>query len=378
MSVVLDACVAPQPLAHLTLADVSFVASLDTTVAASLARNHAPGAEIAAVADGRLVTAAGYGLADVVTHRRMTADTPIGVASVSKAVSSWGLLQLAASKALPLDSPITNLEHGWQPDTGKFDARAITPRRLLSHSAGVNMLSVPCFDRDSARPSLEAVLHGRAGDRGALQLTYAPGSQWSYSGGGYTLLQLAAEEQTRQPFSAMMDSLVLRPLGMGSSTFDFQSVKSRASQVYDEGGNPVRGTMCVGESAAGFFTTARDMGMLLVEYANAARGKSRLLSVETFALMTTPVIKADLTVDGQKVPTGDSQMALAHFVHATSKGPIIFHSGGNPGVAAYLLVDPARGNGIFIVVNSDFARPVIQDILNLWTKYSGSELPAFF
>ena len=66
-------------------------------------------------------------------------------------------------------------------------------RRLLSHTAGLSMLSVPCFRADSAKPSPLDVSSGKAGDRGKVELTAAPGSDkvhatfWCFAAvdGGY-------------------------------------------------------------------------------------------------------------------------------------------------------------------------------------------------
>ena len=43
-----------------------------------------PGASVAAVRDGEVVLAEGYGVADLQTRRKVTADTMFNIASVSK------------------------------------------------------------------------------------------------------------------------------------------------------------------------------------------------------------------------------------------------------------------------------------------------------
>ena len=61
----------------------------------------------------------------------------------------------------------------------------------------------------------------------------APGSGLLYSGGGYTVLQLAVEEITGQPFAAYMRANVLTPLGMSSSAFEWlPDLRSRTATAY--------------------------------------------------------------------------------------------------------------------------------------------------
>jgi hypothetical protein len=84
-------------------------------------------------------------------------------------------------------------------------------------------------------------------------------------------------------------------------------------------------------------------------------------------------------VDGRRIDMGDARMGLGHFIHQTKRGgPILFHSGGNPGAGAYLLVDLDRGNGLFLAVNSDGAADLLRAVLAAWGKFYGVDPPVFF
>ena len=71
-----------------------------------------------------------------------------------------------------------------------------------------------------------------------VRITMEPGRQWSYSNGGYTLLQLAIEEVTGEPFARYMQREVLDPLGMTHSSFtwqeDLRAQPRRATTSQDE------------------------------------------------------------------------------------------------------------------------------------------------
>lgn len=253
----------------------SFETVLDSVVPAALARTVASGLVIALVEEGRITLTKGYGLADKASRRPMTDSTPIGIASVSKLVTSWGLLRMAATGQLPLDRPIDSLTKRWHLPVSTFDRNGVTVRRLLSHTAGLSMFSVPCFPADSARPSLVDVLSGRAGNRGKVELTAAPGAAWRYSGGGFTLLQLAAEDVTARPIAAVMRESVFGPLGMNHTFYGVPHGDEATG--YDDAGKPVAAFHCVGEAAAGLVTTARDMARLLAEYRRVKQDSSAIL-----------------------------------------------------------------------------------------------------
>jgi CubicO group peptidase (beta-lactamase class C family) len=357
----------------------SFAAVLDTLVPSLLARHEAPGAEVALIERGRAVATRGYGLADRARQTPMTDSTPIGVASISKLVSTWGVMHLAQAGKLPLDAPIETLLVRWSLPHSKFDPGGVTPRRLLSHTAGLGMLSVPCFPADSTRPSIESVLDGKAGDRGRVELHREPGTAWSYSGGGFTVLELAVTERSGMSFAEYFRTTVFAPLGMTETGFDASPGRRAIAEGYDEAGDRVHPSRCVGTAAAGLVTSARDMAKLLAEYSRVKAGRSRVLTAGTLTSIATPLIKTSLEIQGRTIDMGDTQMGLGHFIHRTSDGhTILFHSGGNPGVGAYFVIDIDRGNGLFVVVNSDHAGKVMREVLASWAAWYRSDPPTFF
>ena len=191
----------------------ALISTLDTLIPSSLAKNSTPGVAVAVVENGRVILTRGYGLSDVSARKAMTDRTLVNIASVSKLVSSWGVMRLAQDHKLDLDAPIVSVIHRWSFSQTSFDVNQVTPRRLLSHTAGVSMPSVPWFPLASSRPGIEQVLNGERSPQ-PLTLVTAPGSSWAYSGGGYTLLQLAVEEITRSDIDMFMGRFVFKPLGM--------------------------------------------------------------------------------------------------------------------------------------------------------------------
>jgi CubicO group peptidase (beta-lactamase class C family) len=130
------------------------------------------------------------------------------VASVSKPVAAMGALLLVEQRRLGLDRPLTV----WRFPPSDHDPRAVTLRRLLSHTAGVSVHGYPGHEPARPLPSTAASLAGDSAGAGAVGLEDDPGAGYSYSGGGYTIAQLAVERAAGEPFAAWMLRAVLRPL----------------------------------------------------------------------------------------------------------------------------------------------------------------------
>ncbi len=218
-----------------------------------------PGAAMALVGDGEVVWSSGYGLADKDLGVPVIGDTVFQVASISKAVTSWGVMKLVENGRLGLDAPVEQYLTRWHLPPSDFDPSGVTIRRLLSHSAGLSVSGYPGLSPIMALPSLEESLSGNNGGAGEVRITMQPGAQFSYSGGGFTLLQLIIEEVTGETFSAYMQREVLDPLGMSYSSFEWRADLRPATAVaYSEWGSPLPNYLFT-EQAAGLYTTAPDL-----------------------------------------------------------------------------------------------------------------------
>jgi len=76
----------------------------------------------------------------------------------------------------------------------------------------------PGYARGETVATTLGALRGE-GNTPPVTVEVTPGTSWRYSGGGYTVMQLAMEDVTHMPFATLMDSLVFRPLGMTRSSY---------------------------------------------------------------------------------------------------------------------------------------------------------------
>lgn len=351
----------------------NFGARLDSVVPALLREHAIPGFAVGVVENGRVTFTRGYGFADRAAGRPMTARTLLNFASVSKPVTAWGVLRLADDGSLPLDAPVGPLVRRWRLPASELGTEGVTVRRLLSHTAGISVPSAPFFPADTALPTLEQVLRGEAGGRGAVAVQYAPGARWAYSGGGYAILELLVEEASGRSFDAYMRGTVLQPLGLRRTTFAPAVVSGDGvATPYDEGGSPIAPYRLVGTAAGGLYSSVDEFARFLTAYTGSRR---RMLRPSTFDAMLTALA----TVQLEGVETGGARYGLGHGVHVTRAGErLVYHSGGNPGYRAYFLVMPERGHGLVLVSNGDGSAPAFIRLLQLWSEHYGVDLPTLF
>lgn len=284
----------------------------------------------------------------------VSAGAPVGpqtlfqVASLSKWLTAWGVMNLVEDGRIDLDAPVSTYLTRWRLPDGPYDEDGVTVRRLLSHTAGLgDGLGYAGFTAADEVQSLEASLtqaqDASPGAEGAVRVVAEPGSGWDYSGGGYTLLQLIVEEVTGQTFNDYMKAEVFQPLGMDDTTFDFDEASQRdLAQSFTLAGTaePLRRYTALG--AASLFTSAGDMARFVIAQAPTSPEPDAVLSAQTRAAMREP----------HASQLGVEIWGLGTMLFAPNgRGDfVIGHDGNNePAINTAVRLDPATGDGIVVL-----------------------------
>ena len=274
-----------------------------------------PQAAVAIVHGGRVAWTRAYGGAAV------TARFQVG--SISKPVAAAGLLRLAQERRQPLDAPLRL--RGWAAPPG------VTLARLLSHTAGLSVPGYVGLDPARPLPSTRAELAGD-GEAPPVRAEREPGRGWSYSGGGYTVAQLWAEEQAGD-FAALMRREALAPLRMSASTFAQARPPAGALRGHDADGRPLPTYRYAALAAAGLWSTAGDVGRFLA-----------------FALSGDPLARAMR----RPAPATGGRWGMGLEVEPLAgRGALVRHEGVNRGWHARIVGDPASGWGLVVLTDSD-------------------------
>jgi CubicO group peptidase (beta-lactamase class C family) len=181
-----------------------------------------PGVSVAVFENGKLAWAKGYGVRDAEGTAPVDAETLFQAGSISKPVTAVAVMRLVERGLLSLDEPVNDKLTSWKiPDNALTAGHPVTLRELLSHSAGLTVHGFPGYARGAPVPSLVEVLDGRPpANTPAIVVNLTPGTQWRYSGGGYTVIQQLLDDVTGKPFPETLKRLVLDPAGMTHSRFE--------------------------------------------------------------------------------------------------------------------------------------------------------------
>jgi CubicO group peptidase (beta-lactamase class C family) len=157
--------------------------------------------------DGKVVFEKAYGLADEENARPLTITSVFELASVSKQFTALAIMQLKEKGLLDYSDSIQK----FLPDLPYKD---VTVRDLLVHSAGI-----PDFMHWDERELNFSKINTNADILKKLptkypEVTFIPGSQFSYSNTNYLLLACIVEKLSGLTFADYMEKNVFQPAGM--------------------------------------------------------------------------------------------------------------------------------------------------------------------
>lgn len=133
------------------------------SLAQRMAEARVPGVSIAFIEEGRVKWARAYGEAAAGQRRAVTPGTRFQAASLSKAVAAAGALRMVDRGGLSLDEDVDLRLRGWRIPAGSHGGAAkVTLRRLLSHTAGLNVSGYPGYAAGAAVPTIVQSLAGAA------------------------------------------------------------------------------------------------------------------------------------------------------------------------------------------------------------------------
>lgn len=325
-----------------------------------------PGVSVAVIHKGKLDWARGWGVRDVESCKAVTPDTVFQAASISKVVTAALALRMVDQGRIGLDSEINSYLRSWRlPDPGMAGAAAVTLRRLLSHTAGLNVHGFPGYRVGTDIPTAVQVLSGQPpANNEAVRVTTAPDAGWRYSGGGYVLAQVALEEATGTPFGRLAEDEIFRVLGMHHSAFSqppAHAVASNIAKAHSDGKVVPGGYHVYPElGPAGLWTSAGDLARLVLDLQASAGGRPALiLSPALTEAMLTPV---------------KGGWGLGPAVTGTGAARRFGHDGVNEGFQSTMVAYVEKGEGVVVLTNGPGKRLADEIVRAVAADYGWTEL----
>lgn len=292
------------------------------------------------------------GVRDASADLSFDVNTHFHVGSVTKALLATGVLRLASSGRIHLDSPVIQFLPNLFPEDPPPEFSRVTVRHLLDHTSGMSDASL--WQIFSEQPEAATPLRAAFRDPAKqLEVRATPGARFSYSNMGYTLLGMIIEAVAKEPYESYLDKALLAPLKMDSSTFSFTTqVGERADPDlawghFDDGSRHAAVPMFL-RPAGQFTTSSAD----LARFAEFLLGDGSIQG-ETF------IDHALMRARGRPQDTGAAMAGLAAgyalgLGRRDRHGVVAFCHGGNTlGFVAMLCIFPKQQKAFAYSVNTD-------------------------
>lgn len=303
-----------------------------------------PSIAVAVAKDGKIVWEEGFGWAD--RERRTVADahTPYSLASISKPITTTGLMTLVRDGKVDLDRPANDYLGRVKLIARVGDAAQATVRRVANHTSGLP-LHYQFFYEDEPyrRPSMDETLL-RYGN-----LVTAPGEHYQYSNLGYGVLDYIIERVSGRSYTEFMRQEVFLPLGMTRTSIDIgPGLEAYAATRYGNDGRPLPFYDFSHPGGSAVFSSAHDVARFgMFHLKNRLRDQKAILSAAMIDQMHRP----------SGGPGDDLFYGIGFFVDDMHGYRVVSHTGSMGGVSTILWLLPDENLAIVALSNASSALP---------------------
>jgi CubicO group peptidase (beta-lactamase class C family) len=307
-----------------------------------------PGAVVVVVKDGQILTARGFGYADVEKRKPVDPErTLFRPGSVSKLVTWTALMQQVEKGKLDLDADINTYLDFKIP---AFEGAPITLRQVMTHTAGFEEAAKEIIDYFPAKtPKLGDLMKAWIPHR-----IYPAGTTPAYSNYATALAGYVVERVSGQPFDDYVEKNIFTPLGMQTASFRQPlpaALEPNMSRGYMKPGEPAAAFEIIGPAPAGSLSASgTDMGRFML--ANLQHGEldgNRILSAATAATMLdSPLAK----VNPRSLVGPLNRMELGFFETNINGRSVVGHLGDTEAFHTSLHLYMKEGVGFYVSFNS--------------------------
>jgi CubicO group peptidase (beta-lactamase class C family) len=270
--------------------------ALSTFFADAVARGDVPGVVAMVVDRDKVLYHEAFGKMNTATNVPMAKDTIFRIASMTKAITSIGVMQLVEQGKVGLDDDVSKyLPRLKSPQVfGKVDQKAgtyethaatksITIRQLLTHTSGIG------YSWSDHGLNIAQKKTGATNDS-ELPLVHEPGAQWTYGASTRVLGELI-ETVTGERIDAYLEKHIFAPLGMRDTSYTVPRAKysrvvttnqkTNGKITETQNPDPIPATI---RGDGGLFGTAADYSRFVQMILNRGQlGGVRLLKESTVA-----------------------------------------------------------------------------------------------
>lgn len=290
---------------------------------------------------GNILLDKGYGYKDVERKTPVDENSLFQYGSITKQFTATLIMYLQEKGKLNIQDKLSK----YFPGLPYGDS--VTIFHLLTHTSGIyNYTNNGDFMKTEAvKPASEQKILALFRDR---PLEFTPGSRFSYSNSGYSLLGYIIEKASGMSYEALMRKVILGPAGMKTAGFDFAHERSpyrTTGYNYIEGDRfEAAGIVdsSVAYSAGALYGSVKDL------YAwHQALQKGSFLNATDWKTEYTPYL---------------SKYAFGWFVDTLFGRPVLQHGGGIFGYTSMIIRFPKEDAVVIVLSNN--SSPAVGDLAN--------------
>lgn len=316
-----------------------------------------PGLAMAIVQDGRILSARGYGVTDVVRPQAVDSHTVFRLASLSKAFAGTMAGLLVNDGSLRWDSKVIDYVPGFHLVEPAYTSQ-VTVADLLSHRVGLKAHNA--FDRDIEG---NAEYYQVAQKLGSAPLTCAPGQCYAYQNVAFSLVGDVVFAASGSFYEQEVQRRLFKPLGMNDASLGLAGIESSPHwarpHVRSRNGwvsvNP-KPTYYRLPPAAGVNASISDMAQWLLAHTGH---RPDVLPAPLLATLHAPVVSTpgEMRSGWRRDRLNAASYALGWRVFDYAGEEVVFHAGAVQGYRGLTALLPGRDLGIAILWNSESSLP---------------------
>jgi CubicO group peptidase (beta-lactamase class C family) len=208
--------------------------------------------------NGVILLNKGYGYRNAADKVWNNEQSIFQLGSITKQFTSAVILKLQEEKKLNVSDKLNKYFPGY------LKGDSITIEQLLTHTSGIyNYTNDGNFmANEVTKPASREKIMALFKDK---PLDFSPGTSWSYSNSGYSLLGYIVEEVTKKSYEESVRKYIFTPLHMTHSGFDFTYLKNneKATGYFKLNGKDTLGAPVVDStvsfSAGAIYSTTGDL-----------------------------------------------------------------------------------------------------------------------
>lgn len=317
-----------------------------------LKTNNLAGFSIVVFENYKIVYSNQVGVKSTITNEKIDENTAFSTASIAKQTTTLLCHILEEKGLINLDDPIENYLKRWHLPKSEFTKNnSPTWKQFLNHTAGTSQSGFADYYEGDTIPTIKQSLLGQIPryDK-EIEFLFSPGTSWRYSGGGYTIIQMALEDSLNKPIAELAREYIFLPLGLKNTTMIQPNEKgflTNVALVHDEENKVIKTGLPITPQVApsGLWSTPTDLAIIAIEIQNALRNKNNKVISTSVAKKITEVTALKNAVGGWSYGL---QMSFGYNNYDW------FRSGGSStGVGSEVFATLTDGNGFVFMANGE-------------------------